>query len=181
MEAECDNVEVTIFDSKSDQATIVSILEQLIMEGDWDLCIYSTLTDDKVVSYRISQNNSTQLVTSTYKSAQACRKAEEGLIFHSDRGLQYLSHAFRNVLDSHHAVQSLSAPGQPHDNAVAESFFASLKKEALYRKDCRHTTELLSKVKGYVQFYNGERPHTALGYKTPVQFEEQYLQGLSGE
>ncbi len=145
------------------------------------ICVIIDLFSRKVVSYRISQNNSTQLVTSTYKYAQACRKAEEGLIFHSDRGLQYLSHAFRKVLDSHHAVQSLSAPGQPHDNAVAESFFASLKKEALYRKDCRHTTELLSAVKEYVRFYNNERPHTSLGYKTPVQFEDQFYQGLSGK
>lgn len=118
------------------------------------------------------------MVTSTYKYAQASRKAEEGLILHSDRGLQYLSHAFRKVLDSYHAVQSLSAPGQPHDNAVAESFFASMKKEALYRKDCKYKTELLSTVKEYVQFYNYERPHTALGYKTPVQFEDQYFKGL---
>ncbi len=145
------------------------------------ICVIIDLFSRKVVSYRISQNNSTQLVTSTYKYAQACRKAEEGLIFHSDRGLQYLSHAFRKVLDLNHANQSLSAPGQPHDNAVAESFFASMKKEALYRKDCKYKTELLSTVKEYVRFYNNERPHTALGYKTPVQFEDQYFKGLSGE
>ena len=75
----------------------------------------------KVVLYRISQNNITQLFTSIYKYTQACRKADEGLIIHSHRGLQYLSHAFQEVLDSHHSVQSLSAPGQSHDNAVAES------------------------------------------------------------
>lgn len=145
------------------------------------ICVIIDLFSRKVVSCRISQTNSTQLVTSTYKYAQASRKAEEGLILHSDRGLQYLSHAFRKVLDSYHAVQSLSAPGQPHDNAVAESFFASMKKEVLYRKDCKYKTELLNTVKEYVQFYNYERPHTALGYKTPVQFEDRYFQGLSVE
>ena len=56
-----------------------------------------------------------------------------------------------------------------------------MKKEALYRKDCKYKTELLTTVKEYVQFYNYERPHTALGYKTPVQFEDQYFQGLSVE
>ena len=122
-----------------------------------------------------------QMVTATFKHAQACRKADEGLVFHSDRGLQYMSRAFRKVLNLHHAIQLLSDPGQPHDNAVAESFFASMKKEALYRKDCKYKTELLSTVKEYIRFYNNERPHTALGYKTPVQFEDQYFQGLSGE
>ena len=92
-----------------------------------------------------------------------------------------MSHTFRKVLDLHHAIQSLSAPGQPHDNTVAESFVASMKKEAIYRKDCKHKTELLSTVKEYVRFYNNERPHTALGYKTPAQFEDQYFQELSGE
>jgi transposase InsO family protein len=92
-----------------------------------------------------------------------------------------MSHAFWKVLNSHHAIQSLSAPGQQHDNAVAESFFASMKKVALYRKDCKYKTELLSTVKEYIRFYNNERPHTALGYKTPVQFEDQYFQGLFWE
>jgi transposase InsO family protein len=101
-----------------------------------------------------------------------------GLLF---RGAGRLSRAFRKLLDLHHAIQSLSAPGQPHDNAVAESFFASMKKEALYRKDCKYKTEVLSTVKEYVRFYNNERPHTALGYKTPVQFEDQYFQGLAEE
>lgn len=142
------------------------------------ICVIIDLFSRKVVSYRISQTNSTQLVTATYKNAQACRKADDGLVFHSDRGMQYLSHAFRKILDQNHAVQSISAPGQPHDNAVAESFFASMKKEALYRKDCKYKTELQSTVKEYIQFYNNERPHTALGYKTPVQFEDQYFQGI---
>ena len=60
-------------------------------------------------------------------------------------------------------------------------FFASMKQEVLYRKDCRSKAELLSTVKEYVRFYNNERPHTALGYKTPVQFEDQYFQRLSEE
>jgi len=140
------------------------------------ICVIIALFSRKVVSYRVSQTNSTQLVTATFKYAQACRKADEGLIFHSDRGLQYMSHALWKVLDLHHAIQSLSAPGQPHDNAVAESFFASMRKEALYRKDCKYRTELLSTVKEHVRFYNNERPHTVLGYKTPVQLEEQYFQ-----
>jgi transposase InsO family protein/transposase-like protein len=142
------------------------------------ICVIIDLFSRKVVSYRVSQTNSTQMVTATFKHAQACRKADDGLVFHSDRGLQYMSHTFRKVLDLHHAIQSLSAPGQPHDNAVAESFFASMKKEALYRKDCKNKTEVLSTVKEYVRFYNNERPHTALGYKTALQFEDQYYKGI---
>jgi transposase InsO family protein len=92
-----------------------------------------------------------------------------------------ISHVFRKILNLHHAIQSLSALGQPHDNAVAESFFASMKKEALYRKDCKYKTELPSTVKEYIRFYNNERPDSALGYKTPVQFEKHFLRELSEE
>ena len=67
------------------------------------------------------------------------------------------------------------------DYSMENRTYRYMKKEALYRKDCKYKTELLNTVKEYVQFYNYERPHTALGYKTPVQFEDQYFQGLSVE
>lgn len=89
----------------------------------------------KVVAYTISKKNSTRLVTSTFKQAVIERSCSHSLIFHSDRGSQYLSHTFQQLLRQYKVKQSISAPGHPHDNAVAESFFASLKRENLYRRE----------------------------------------------
>ena len=83
----------------------------------------------------MSRENSTQLITSAFKTAWEQRNPDAGLIFHSDRGAQYTSYRFRQFLHERSAEQSLSNLGKPHDNAVAESFFATLKKEDLYGKD----------------------------------------------
>lgn len=82
---------------------------------------------------KVFLQNSTQLVTFTFKSAWAERIPELELLFHSNRGAQYTSHRFQELLHSHTVIQSFSNSRKPHDNAMAESPFASLKKEALYR------------------------------------------------
>lgn len=140
------------------------------------ICVIIDLCSRRIVSYRISKKNSTQLTTATFKAAYQERNPEEGLIFHSDRGSQYSSHAFGKLLNNNHVVQSLSALGNPHDNAVAESFFASLKKEALFRRDFRSEAEFKESVREYIRFYNYERPHTSLKYRTPVQAESMLAQ-----
>ena len=82
------------------------------------------------------------------------RHPPSGLIFHSDRGAQYTSHRFQQLLHEHNAEQSFSQPGKPHDNAVAESFFASLKKEELYRKNHPSDRAFQASVASYIEFYN---------------------------
>ena len=99
------------------------------------ICVILDLFSRKVISYKISKKNSTQLITSTFKMAWEQRSPEAGSIFHSDRGSQYTSHRFQQLLHERSVVQSFSNSGKPHDNAVAESFFASFKKEELYRKN----------------------------------------------
>ena len=98
------------------------------------VCVIIDLFSRKVIAYKISKRNSTQLITATFKMAYEERQPPSGLIFHSDRGAQYTSHRFQQLLHEHNTEQSFSQPGKPHDNAVAESFFASLKKEELYRR-----------------------------------------------
>lgn len=99
------------------------------------VCVIIDLFSRKVVSHKISKKNSTQLITSTFKMACDTRQPDPGLIFHSDHGSQYTSHRFLQLLHEHGMIQSFSNSGRPHDNAVAESFFASFKKEKLYRKN----------------------------------------------
>jgi transposase InsO family protein len=95
-----------------------------------------------------------------------------GCIFHSDRGVQYASSDFRDVLNRHGFIQSMSRKGNCYDNAVAESFFHTLKTEHVY--DYRYETraEATQSVFEYIEmFYNRQRRHSALGYRSPVSFE----------
>lgn len=92
----------------------------------------------------------------------------------SDRGKQYMSCSFMKLLHEYNVKQSLSAPSNPHDNAVAESFFSTMKREELYRKDYHSDSDFMDSVRRYIEFYNTERPHTALNYKSPICTEEMY-------
>lgn len=138
------------------------------------VCVILDLFSRKIISYKISKKNSTQLITSTFKSAWTQRKPEPGLLFHSDRGSQYTSHRFQQLLHEYTVVQSFSNSGRPHDNAVAESFFASFKKEELYRRDYASETEFKRGIDSYIEFYNTKRPHRTLRNQTPCQIEEDY-------
>jgi transposase InsO family protein len=100
-------------------------------------------------------------------------------MFHSDQGTQYTSKVFRTLLRLNKVVQSFSQSGRPHDNAVAEAFFSALKKEELYRINFKSEREFCESVDNYVTFFNTERPHTTLGYKTPEKFEELYYHKIN--
>lgn len=136
------------------------------------ICVIIDLFSRKVIAHKISKRNSTQLITAAFKMAYEERQPPSGLIFHSDRGAQYTSHRLQQLLHKHNVEQSFSQPGKPHDNAVAESFFASLKKEELYRKDHPSDRAFQASVASYIEFYNTKRPHRTLKNLTPCQMEE---------
>lgn len=101
----------------------------LFLEKYYYLCAIIDLFSRKIISYRIFQNSSTQLLTKTFKQAYSERKPEKGLMFHSDRGTQYMSYTFVHLLEDFEVKQSFSRTGRSHDNAVAEAFFSILKKK----------------------------------------------------
>lgn len=140
------------------------------------ICAIIDLYARKVVAYWISKKHSTQLITTTFKQAYSERKPEAGLIFHSDRGTQYTSNTFLKLLKACHVTQSFSPSGRPHHNAVMESFFASMKKEELYRTNYHSNDELKKRVEAYINFYNNERPHATLDYKTPNTRERLFYE-----
>lgn len=140
-------------------------------------CVILDLFSRKAVAYKVSRKNSTQLITSTFKTAWEQRSPDVGLIFHSDRGAQYTSHHFRQLLHERSVEQSFSNSGKPHDNAVAESFFATLKKEDLYRKDYTSEAAFKRGIASYIEFYNTQRPHRTLKNQTPCQVEELFRSG----
>ena len=102
------------------------------------------------------------------------RKPEAGLMFHSDRGTQYASYAFRELMERHGFVQSMSSSGNCYDNALMESFFHTLKTELTYFEKYRTRQEARGSVFEYIEvFYNRVRRHSALNYCSPVEFERK--------
>ena len=143
------------------------------------ICVILDLFSRKVIAHKISKKNSTQLITATFKMAWNHRNPKTDLIFHSDRGSQYTAYQFQQLLHEHSVQQSFSNPGRPHDNAVAESFFATLKKEDFYRRDYKSEAEFKRGIASYIGFYNTQRPHRTLRNITPCQMEEAFMKKQS--
>jgi len=143
-------------------------------ERKYYICVILDLFSRKVIAYKISKRNSTQLTKATFKYAYFSRKPHDGLIFHSDNGSNYISKTFYTYLKQFGVRQSFSRSGQPHDNAVCESFFKCMKSEELYRYKYKSEREFRKSIFDYIEYYNAKRPHTYLGYLTPNRYEELY-------
>lgn len=153
----------------------VSDITYFKIKNEWVyLCAIIDLFSRKVVGYRVSRTASTRLVTTTFRRAYAERGYPQSLTFHSDRGGQYISAAFSKLLQQYGVKQSFSASGTPLDNAVAETFFATFKKEEAYRREYTSERHFRKSVDEYIRFYNEIRPHQTLKYKTPQAFEAAY-------
>ncbi len=130
------------------------------------------LASRRVVGFAVRDHMRTELVGAALEMALSSRRPAPGLIFHSDRGSQYTSNAFRELLGHHQVRQSLSRPRQCWDNAVAESFFATLKTELVYRVPLPSVAAARTAVFEYIEvFYNRRRIHSALGYQSPATYE----------
>ena len=101
------------------------------------------------------------------------RKPSAGLIFHSDRGVQYAARAYRERLEAYGIRQSMSRRGDPYDNAVAENFFSCLKCELVHLHHYRSRQEAQNDIFAYIEaFYNRVRPHSSIGWRSPFDFEK---------
>lgn len=130
------------------------------------------LASRRVVGLAMADHLRASLVTEALETALTLRRPAPGLVFHSDRGCQYTSRECRDLLAKHKMTQSLSRPGQCWDNAVAESFFATLKEELLYRGVWPTRSAAKRAIFEYVEvFYNRQRMHSSLDYLTPVDYE----------
>jgi len=130
------------------------------------------LASRRVVGFAVADHMRTSLIQEAMEMALATRRPAAGLIFHSDRGSQYTSTVFRELLARHQVLQSFSRPRQCWDNAVAESFFATLKTELIYRQVLATIPAARSAVFEYIEvFYNRKRLHSALGYQSPSTYE----------
>ena len=145
-------------------------------EGWLYLSIVKDLCTRKMVGYAFSERIDTSLTLEALHLAVRRCKPPKGLIFHSDRGVQYASGAFRECLKSYGIRQSMSRKGDPYDNAVAENFFSCLKCELIHLKQYPTWASAQANVFAYLEaFYNTVRPHSALGWLSPAQFEANLL------
>ena len=145
-------------------------------EKGW--CYLATVIDlfsRRVVGWSTSEYIDADLVCDAFKKAILQRGSHEGLLFHSDRGSQYTSKAFRALLGSVNCQQSMSGTGDCYDNAVAESFFHSLKVEWVHLKNYQTHAEAHQSVFHYIEgFYNTHRRHSTINYLSPVEWERQH-------
>lgn len=133
------------------------------------LCVIIDLFARKVIAYDVSYSINTELVLSVFDKAYVARRMPCGVMFHSDRGVQYTACKFRQRLDQVNFVQSFSAKAYPFDNAVAESFFKFLKHEETSRKSFPDIHQLELALFEYMNFYNAHRPHSANNRLNPDQ------------
>ena len=141
---------------------------------EYFICAIMDLFSRKIIAHKIGLRDNTHLTKATFLIAVQNRHPAPGLIFHSDQGTNYRSYTYQKCLAEYQVVQSFSRPHTPRDNAPMESFFASLKREQLYRIQYRSQRELYESVDQYMKWYNSSRPHQNLQYKTPDAIEEEY-------
>ena len=142
------------------------------------LAVVLDLFSRRVVGWACAEHMRAELVVEALARALGVRDAGAGLMHHSDRGSQYASKKYRSLLDDRGIVCSMSAKGCCYDNAVVESFFATLKKELVYQTMWADRETASLAISEYIQvFYNRTRLHSTLGYVSPAEYEEQHRRG----
>lgn len=132
----------------------------------------------RVIGWALGRTLEAQLAIAALKMALRRGRVEPGLVHHSDRGVQYASQAYTELLTERGIRISMSRKGNPYDNANAESFMKTLKYEEVYRSEYRDLEDARRQIRRFIEaVYNRKRLHSALGYRSPVEFER--LRSLS--
>lgn len=147
----------------------------LTREGWLYLAVLLDLFSRRVVGYALSERNDQALAIEALRRALVLRQPLRGLVHHTDRGSPYASTAYRELLAQNGVVASMSRRGDCYDNAVAESFFSTLKHEFGGEKELLPRAAVEAAVRDYIDgFYNPERRHSTIGGMSPIAFEQQF-------
>lgn len=164
--------------TKPNEVVVGDITYLPLLSGEWAyLATWMDLYSRMIVGWQVSDEMRDELIIRAMEKVITRRKPEAGLIVHSDRGGQYVSTEFRRLLSAHGFLQSMSRADNADDNAFAESLFSRYKAELLeggaFRDLGEATLETFNYIEGY---YNRIRRHSALGYKSPEDFEREYYE-----
>jgi transposase InsO family protein len=155
-----------------DRVWVADITYLSTAEGWLYLAVLLDLASRRVVAWCADTRLDQSLTLRPLQQALQLRRPAAGLIHHSDRGVQYAATAYRELLAAHGAVSSMSRTGNCWDNAVAESFFATLKIELVHRVSWPTRAAAHRDLERFIDvWYNHQRRHAALGYRSPVQYE----------
>jgi putative transposase len=155
-----------------DQIWVADITYIRLREGFVYLAVVLDAFSRKVVGWAMADHLQASLAAQALQRALAERRPAPGLIHHSDRGTQYACAEYRAILQQHRLQASMSWVGNPYDNAKAESFMATLKREQIDGRRYRDLAEARADIGAFIDaVYNTDRLHSALGYRSPAQFE----------
>ncbi len=170
-------------DFKTDKpaAVWVSDLSCIFTDEGWlYLATVKDIFTKEVVGWAAADHMKTELCLKALQNAITRHRPSRGIIHHSDRGVQYCSKEYQDLLKKYGMICSMSRKGNCYDNAPAESFFSAIKCEMLYHKRYKTRVEARRDIFWYIEvFYNRKRRHQALGYMTPVEFKRFYLGSLA--
>jgi len=155
-----------------DQKWGVDISYMWTAEGWLYLAIVVDLYSRRIIGWEARERMKKDLAISALKKAIAIRQPKPGLIQHSDRGSQYASYEYRKILKAHKMLPSMSGKGNCYDNAMVETVFKTIKSKLIWRTVFQNRNDATKAIGEYIDgFYNPVRRHSALGYKSPIQFE----------
>ena len=148
-------------------------------EGWLYVAAHKDLFTSDIVGYAMGERLTRNLVSQSLFKAVVAKRPAKGLIHHSDRGSQYCSHEYRNILERFGLLASMSRKGNCYDNAPMESFWGALKQELVHHHRYRTRQEAIRDITEYIEiFYNRQRLQPGLGFLSPAVFEQRYYAGL---
>lgn len=166
--------------SKPDVVWTTDITYIWTKQGWLYLAIVLDLFSRRIVGWSMAPTLERTLVMAALQMAIMIRTPAEGLMHHSDRGSQYASYDYQKMLQQKKIVSSMSRRGNCYDNAPTESCFATLKRELVYRRNYSSHAEARQDIFEYIEvWYNRRRKHSAIGYMSPVEYEQQWRKSIS--
>lgn len=168
---ELPNQLINVTTSRTDQVWVGDVT-YLKVAGRWRyLAVVLDRHSRRVLGWQLGKHRDLSLTTAALNQAVLQRQPAAGLIFHSDRGSEYAAYAYRDYLTRLGIVQSMKRPRVITDNAYAESFFRSLKAELIHKQSFQSDAQIRSALRAYIPRYNRTRLHSALGFRSPIDYE----------
>jgi len=159
-----------------DTAWVTDITYIPTLEGWLYLAVVLDLCTRRVVGWATADHLRAELAGTALQMALSHRQPSQGVLHHSDRGVQYASEEYRAILAEHQIQASMSRIGNCYDNAVAESFFSTLKRELVHHEKYKTREEASQSLFEFIEvFYNRQRRHSTLDYRSPAEFEESLI------